>query len=61
MRKAYKDALENVEVVTWLDGSIRAVVMEEMSSYFSGQKDIKSVENTLNDRLKTLYSEKYGK
>lgn len=61
MKKQYAEAMDNVEVVTALDGSVSAIVREELSSCFTGQKDIKEVEKTLEDRLNTLYSEKYGK
>ena len=60
MKNAYIMGMENVEVVPATDPSIRAIVREELSACFSGQKDVKEVEKTLEDRLKTLYSEKYN-
>ena len=60
MKNAYIEGMENVEGVSTLDSSIRAIVYEEMSSYFTGNKDINEVEKTLQDRLETLYSEKYS-
>ena len=50
----------NVEVVSASDPSIRAIVSEELSEAYSGQKDIKAIEKSLEKRLKTLYSEKYA-
>ena len=61
MKAAYIANMENVEVVSATDVSIRAIVSEELSEAYSGQKDIKDVEASLEKRLKTLYSEKYSK
>lgn len=58
MKQAYLDAMDKVQVVSATDPSIRAVVLEELKSCYSGQKDLKEVEATLEDRLTTLYSEK---
>ena len=60
MKASYIANMENVEVVSASDPSIRAIVSEELSEAYSGQKDIKDIEVTLENRLKTLYSEKYS-
>ena len=60
-KAAYISNLENVEVVSATDASIRAVVSEELSEAYSGQKDIRDIEVSLEKRLKILYSEKYSK
>ena len=60
-KAAYIANMENVEVVAASDPSIRAIVSEELSEAYSGQKDIKDIEKSLQNRLKTLYSEKYSK
>ena len=60
MKASYIANMENVEVVSASDPSIRAIVSEELSEAYSGQKDIKAIEKSLEKRLKTLYSEKYA-
>ncbi|MCR5804356.1 MAG: hypothetical protein K6G47_08825 [Clostridia bacterium] len=50
--------MEKVEVVLASDPSIEAIVHEELSSVYAGEKDISEAAKTLEDRLKTLYSEK---
>ena len=60
MKDSYIANMENVEVVSASDPSIRAIVSEELSEAYSGQKDIKAIEKSLEKRLKTLYSEKYA-
>ena len=60
MKASYIANMENVEVVSASDPAIRAIVSEELSEAYSGQKDIKEIEKSLEQRLKTLYSEKYG-
>ncbi len=60
MKGSYIANMENVEVVSASDPSIRAIVSEELSEAYSGQKDIKAIEKSLEKRLKTLYSEKYA-
>ena len=59
-KESYMANMENVEVVSATDASIRAVVSEELSEAYSGQKDIRDIEASLENRLKTLYSEKYS-
>jgi len=61
MRSSYIANMEKVEVVSASDPSIRAIVSEELSAAYSGQKDIKEIERTLEDRLKKVFSEKYSK
>lgn len=61
MKASYIANMEKVEVVSASDPSIRAIVYEELSEAYSGQKDIKEIEASLENRLKTLYSEKYSK
>ena len=61
MKASYIANMEKVEVVSASDPSIRAIVYEELSEAYSGQKDIKDIEVSLENRLKTLYSEKYSK
>ena len=58
LKTAYIESMDNVEVVISLDPSIRTVVYEELSACFSGNKDVKEVEKTLQDRLTTLFNEK---
>ena len=58
MKQAYLDGMDKVEVVSATDPSIRQIVCEELASCYEGQKDVKDVAVTLEDRLKTLYSEK---
>ena len=60
MKASYIANMENVEVVSASDPAIRAIVSEELSEAYSGQKDIKEIEVSLEKRLKTLYSEKYS-
>jgi hypothetical protein len=61
MKAAYIANMEKVEVVSASDPSIRALVSEELSEAYSGQKDVKDVAASLEKRLKTLYSEKYSR
>jgi hypothetical protein len=61
MKTSYIANMEKVEVVSASDPSIRAIVSEELSAAYSGQKDIKEIERNLEDRLKKLFSEKYSK
>ncbi|MBO7425940.1 MAG: extracellular solute-binding protein [Clostridiales bacterium] len=58
IKYAYIESMEKVEVVSSLDPSIQTVVYEELSACFSGKKDVKEVEKTLQDRLTTLFNEK---
>ena len=60
MKNTYIANMERVEVVSASDPSIRAIVAEELSAAYSGQKDIKEIECSLEDRLKKLFSEKYS-
>ncbi len=60
MKDSYIANMEKVEVVSASDPAIRAIISEELSEAYSGQKDIKEKEKTLEKRLKTLYSEKYS-
>lgn len=60
MKQTYIDNMEKVEVVSSSDPSIKAIVTEELSSVYSGQKDIKEVSSSLENRLRTMYSEKYS-
>ncbi len=61
MKASYIANMEKVEVVWTSDASIRAIVNEELSALYSGQKDVKEIETMLESRLKILYSEKYSK
>ena len=58
LKQAYLDGMDKVEVVSATDPAIRAIVLEELKTCYSGQKDIKEIEKTLEDRLNNLYSEK---
>lgn len=61
MRNSYIANMERVEIVSASDPSVRAIVAEELSAAYSGQKDIKEIERNLEDRLNKLFSEKYSK
>ena len=61
MKASYIKIMENIEIVAESDQSIMAIVNEELSAAYAGQKDIKEIEASLQDRLSTLYSEKYSK
>ena len=58
VKNSYMANMEKVEVVLSSDPSIDAIVHEELSSVYAGEKDISEAAKTLEDRLKTLYSEK---
>ena len=58
MKNSYIANMEKVEVVLSSDPSIEAIVHEELSSVYAGEKDISEAAKTMEDRLKTLYNEK---
>ncbi|MBO7448792.1 MAG: carbohydrate ABC transporter substrate-binding protein [Clostridiales bacterium] len=60
MIENYIKIADNVATVESIDPEILRIVLEEIGAYFADQKDIKEVEKTLQDRLDTLYSEKYS-
>lgn len=55
---SFYNAILSVTNVSRSDSSLEIIIAEEIPAYFTGQKDIDSVINIINDRAQTIYDER---
>ena len=56
--EAYKEIVEGITVMNTSDASISKIISEEMPAYFSGQKDLDSVIEIMQDRVQKVLDER---
>ena len=58
IKETFAETIENVESSKYFDSAVSTIIAEEAREYFSGQKDMDSFLDSLENRVQTVYNEK---